>query len=205
MNAMDRLESLDALRTLYAEPKERAVRKEIRFLDVHCRNFIALSPFAVLATTGRSGTMDASPRGGAPGFVRVFDDHTLLLPDAPGNNRLDTFTNIVETGRIGILFLVPGVDETLRINGRAALATDPALLALCADERRTPKVVVRITVQEAYLHCAKALLRSKLWSDEAKVERSVLPSAGRMISDQTGIVVPPETDEEMRRRYAPDL
>ena len=199
------LASVDALRALYPAPKERAVKKQIAFLDAHCRNFIALSPFAMLATAGRSGTMDASPRGGPPGFVRVLDPNTLLLPDAPGNNRLDTFSNIVETGRIGILFLIPGVDETLRINGLAALSADPDDLALCADERRTPRAVVKVTVQEAYLHCAKALMRSRLWSDEAKVERSVLPSAGKMISDQTGIEVPPETPEEMRRRYAPDL
>ena len=200
-----KIDSVDSLRALYAEPKERAVKKQITALDVHCRNFIALSPFVVLATTGASGTMDASPRGGKPGFIRVVDASTLLLPDAPGNNRLDTFSNIVETGRIGLLFLIPGVDETLRINGAAVLSTAEADLVLCADERRTPKVAIRVTVQEAYLHCAKALMRSQLWSPEAKVERSVLPSAGRMINDQTGIMTPPETQEDMVRRYAPDL
>ena len=200
-----KIDSLDTLRALYAEPKERAVKKQIAALDVHCRNFIALSPFVVLATAGTSGTMDASPRGGKPGFARVVDGTTLLLPDAPGNNRLDTFSNIVETGRVGLLFLIPGVDETLRINGLAELSTAEDDLVLCADERRTPKVAIRVTVQEAYLHCAKALMRSQLWSPEAKVERSVLPSAGRMINDQSGIMTPPETQEDMVRRYAPDL
>ena len=200
-----KIDSLDTLRALYAEPKERAVKKQIAALDVHCRNFIALSPFVVLATAGASGTMDASPRGGKPGFARVLDGTTLLLPDAPGNNRLDTFSNIVETGRIGLLFLIPGVDETLRINGLAELSSAEEDLVLCADERRTPKVAIRVTVQEAYLHCAKALMRSQLWSAEAKVERSVLPSAGRMINDQSGIMTPPETQEDMVRRYAPDL
>ena len=199
------IESLDMLRGLYAEPKERAVRKQIPALDVHCCSFIALSPFVVLATAGASGTMDASPRGGKPGFIKVLDPHTLLLPDAPGNNRLDTFANIVETGRIGMLFLIPGVDETLRINGLAALSTDEADLALGADDRRRPKLAIRVTVQEAYLHCAKALMRSRLWSAEARVERSVLPSVGRMINDQTGIMTPPETHEDMVRRYQPDL
>ena len=199
------IESLDMLRGLYAEPKERAVRKQIPALDVHCCNFIALSPFVVLATAGASGTMDASPRGGKPGFIKVLDPHTLLLPDAPGNNRLDTFSNIVETGRIGMLFLIPGVDETLRINGLAALSTDEADLAAGADLRRTPKVAIRVTVQEAYLHCAKALMRSQLWSAEARVERSVLPSAGRMLNDQTGIMTLPESQEDMVRRYQPDL
>ena len=200
-----KIDSLDTLRALYAEPKERAVKKQIAALDVHCRNFIALSPFVVLATAGASGTMDASPRGGKPGFARVVDGTTLLLPDAPGNNRLDTFSNIVETGRVGLLFLIPGVDETLRINGLAELSSAEEDLVLCADERRTPKVAIRVTVQEAYLHCAKALMRSQLWSAEAKVERSVLPSAGRMINDQSGIMTPPETQEDMVRRYAPDL
>jgi len=199
------VDSTEALRSLYAEPKPRAVRKQLAALDPHCRRFLALVPFVVVATSNRDGALDASPRGGDPGFVRVLDDTTLLLPDAPGNNRLDSFTNIVETGRIGLLCLIPGVDETLRINGRAALSTAPDDLARCADAKRTPKVVVRIAVEEAYLHCAKALMRSKLWDPTAKVERSVLPSAGRMLSDQTGIAVPDETQEELARRYAPDL
>ena len=203
MNAS--VDSTEALRSLYAEPKPRAVRKQLAALDPHCRRFLALVPFVVVATSNRDGALDASPRGGDPGFVRVLDDTTLLLPDAPGNNRLDSFTNIVETGRIGLLCLIPGVDETLRINGRAALSTAPDDLARCADAKRTPKVVVRIAVEEAYLHCAKALMRSKLWDPTAKVERSVLPSAGRMLSDQTGIAVPDETQEELARRYAPDL
>lgn len=197
--------SIEALRALYAAPGERAVRKQMSALDTHCRSFIALSPFLVLATTGRSGAMDASPRGGAPGFVRIADDRTLLLPDAPGNNRLDSFENIVTTGRIGLLFLVPGVDETLRVNGRAVLSQAAHDLESCKDERRTPKLVIRVTVEETYLHCAKALMRSRLWGGEHRVDRSVLPTLGRMIRDQTGIETPPETQEEMVRRYQADL
>lgn len=199
------LDSRAALRALYAEAKPRAVRKQLDRLDVHCRSFIALTPFAVLATRGAAGTMDASPRGGDPGFIKIVDAHTLLIPDAPGNNRLDSFENIVDTGSVGLLCLIPGVDETLRINGSGVLSTDAADLELCADARRTPKVAIRVTVREAYLHCAKALMRSKLWAPEMRVERSVLPSAGRMISDQTGIAVPDETQEELARRYAPEL
>jgi PPOX class probable FMN-dependent enzyme len=198
------IDSRASLRALYAEPKPRAVRKQLDRLDVHCSNFIALTPFVVLATRGRAGTMDASPRGGDPGFIKVVDAQTLLIPDAPGNNRLDSFENIVDTGSVGLLCLIPGVDETLRINGSGVLTTDPADLERCADARRMPKVAIRITVREAYLHCAKALMRSKLWAPEARVERSVLPSAGRMISDQSGIAVPDETQEELARRYAPD-
>ena len=194
-----------ALRALYAAPKERAIKKQLAALDVHCRRFIDLAPFVVVATSGATGALDASPRGGAPGFVQVLDEHTLLIPDAPGNNRLDSLENIVAHGGIGLLFLVPGVDETLRVNGRAVLSRSAEDIARCTDERRAPLLVIRVTVQEAYLHCAKALMRSSLWSPAARIERSLLPTAGQMLIDHTGIVTPPETREEMLKRYAPDL
>jgi PPOX class probable FMN-dependent enzyme len=197
--------TLETLRQHYAGPKERAVRKEIPALDRHCRRFIELSPFLILATSDINHNMDASPRGGAPGFVKVTADGAVLIPDAPGNNRLDSFSNIVETGRVGLLFLIPGFDETLRVNGRAVLSIDAADIQRCTDERRAPKVVIRIGVQEVYLHCAKAFMRSRLWSAASQVPRSALPTLGQMIKDQTGIEVPAETQEEMARRYAPDL
>jgi hypothetical protein len=197
--------SVDALRALYATPGELAVKKQLSSLDRHCRRFVELSPFLVLATTGATGTLDASPRGGVPGFIKARDERTLLIPDAPGNNRLDSLENILVTGRVGLLFLVPGVDETLRVNGSAVLSQAADDLALCTDDRRVPKVVVRVTVQEAYLHCAKALMRSHLWSPESRVDRSLLPTLRQMISDQTGIPVPAETHEDMVKRYGPDL
>ena len=202
---MSTLDSQDALRQHYAAPMERAVKKEIQSLDGHCQRFIALSPFVLLATGDADHQLDASPRGGPPGFVQVADAHTLLLPDSPGNNRLDSFQNIVATGQVGLLFLIPGVDETLRVNGTAVLSTAPADIAACTTEKRAPKLVVRVTVQAAYLHCAKAFMRSRLWDPAARVARSVLPTAGQMIGEQTGLHVPPETQEEMARRYAPDL
>jgi hypothetical protein len=202
---MDTLHNQDALRQLYDAPMERAVRKEISALDVHCQRFIALSPFVVLSTADAALNLDASPRGGAPGFVKVADAHTLLLPDAPGNNRLDSLQNILATGKLGLLFLIPGVDETLRVNGLAVLSTAPADIAACTDERRAPKLVLRLTVQAAYLHCAKAFMRSRLWDPAARVDRSALPTIGQMIGDQTGMRLPPETQEEMARRYRPDL
>jgi uncharacterized protein len=202
---MTTLATHDALRQCYAAPMERAVRKEIHALDVHCRQFIGMSPFVLLATGDAEHNLDASPRGGAPGFVVVADDHTLLLPDAPGNNRLDSFQNIVATGKVGLLFLIPGIDETLRVNGRAVLSQDPADIAACTTERRAPKVVVRVTVEAAYLHCAKAFMRSRLWEPETRVARSALPTISQMIGDQTGLRVPPETQEAMAARYAPDL
>lgn len=197
--------TLAALRQHYADPQERAVKKQIAALDIHCRRFIALSPFVLLASSDAGHNLDASPRGGEPGFVKVADEHTLLLPDSPGNNRLDSFQNIVATGKIGLLFLIPGVDETLRVNGTAVLSQTADDIAACTTERRAPKLVVRITVQAAYLHCAKAFMRSKLWDPAARIDRSTLPTAGQMISDQTGIVGAPETQEAMALRYAPDL
>ena len=193
------------LRGLYAEPTERARRKEIRRLDAHCRRFIALSPFVVLASADDANRCDASPRGGEPGFVKVVDDTTLLVPDAPGNNRLDTLQNIQASGRIGLLFLVPGVDETLRVNGRARVSTDVEQIRLCTTERRAPKVVIEVRAEEVFLHCAKALMRSKLWSDANRVERSTLPTMGQMIADQSGMHIAPETQEEMVARYQKDL
>src|SRR5215471_12495498 len=197
--------STAALRALYAEPRERALKKQLAAIDLHAQHFIELSPFVVLASCSAPGAVDASPRGGAPGFVKVADAHTLLIPDAPGNNRLDSFRNIVEAGGVGLLFMIPGFDETLRVNGRATLSQDPQLLARCADDRRTPKLVVRVQVSEVYLHCAKAFMRSRLWDARAQVPRETLPTMGQMLNDQTGIDTPAETREEMCRRYAADL
>lgn len=198
------VESVDELRSLFAQPGERAVRKQLARLDRHCRRFIELSPFVVMAT-GNDGSMDASPRGGAPGFVRVVDESTLWIPDAPGNNRLDSLANLIATGRVGLLFLIPGVDETLRVNGAARISIDPDVLRQAADEKRTPKVVIEVTVEEAYLHCAKALMRSKLWSDESRQDRGVLPTLGEMLAEQTGTTSAPETQEQMVARYQKDL
>ncbi len=197
--------TLAELRGLYAAPMERAVKKQLTALDVHCRRFIGLSPFVVLASGGAEAAMDASPRGGDPGFIRVLDGHTLLIPDAPGNNRLDSLQNIVTSGEVGLLFLIPGVEETLRINGTALLSLDEADISRCTTEKRRPKLVIRVTVRDAYLHCAKALMRSQLWSPAAQIERSCLPSAGEMLKDHTGVHTAPETQEDMRRRYQPDL
>jgi uncharacterized protein len=199
------ISSIQALRSLYSQPQPRAVQKQISTLDLYSRRFVELSPFVLLATSSAQHDMDASPRGGAPGFVKVAADGSLLIPDAPGNNRLDSLENIIATGRAGLLFLIPGFDETLRVNGLATLSLDAAHISLCSTEKRTPKLVIQVTVQAAYLHCAKAFMRSRLWAADAQVERTRLPSAAQMISDQTGINVAPETPADMARRYAPDL
>jgi PPOX class probable FMN-dependent enzyme len=201
--------TLTALRQLYGCARERSLKKEIPALDVHAVQFIGLSPFVVLASSDADGHMDASPRGGEPGFVKVIDSHTILLPDAPGNNRLDTLENIITTGRLGLLFLVPGFDETLRVNGRAVLSIDPVDLALCVDARRTPALVIRVAVESVYLHCGKSLMRSKLWDASRHTDRAQLPSMGEMLRDQIrafkGEEIEAETQAQMLERYRQTL
>lgn len=199
------IRSAGELRSLYAQPGERARHKELKALDRHCRAFIALSPFVVLSTCDDRLELDASPRGGDPGFVKVTGDGVLLIPDSPGNNRLDSLQNIVATGKVGLLFMIPGVDETLRVNGDAVLSTDDEDIRHCTTERRSPKVVIRVAVTAAYLHCAKAFMRSRLWHPSAQVERTALPTMGEMLKEQTRLDFEPETREEMERRYAADL
>ena len=199
------IESKEALRALYPPAKERSLKKQLARLDRHCLRFIGLSPFVVLASGGAGGHCDASPRGGEPGFVKAPDDATLLIPDAPGNNRLDTLENIIATGRVGLLFLIPGVDETLRVNGKARVVDTPKLLEEFSSEKRKPKLIIEVAVEDVYLHCAKALMRSKLWSSASQVERSVLPTMGQMLNDQTGTNAPAETQAEMAERYKADL
>jgi PPOX class probable FMN-dependent enzyme len=199
------IRSQDALRALYGSARERSVKKELPQLDAHCTRFIALSPLVVVASSAGNQALDASPRGGEPGFVKVLGSGTLLIPDAPGNNRLDTLENILACGQVGLLFLLPGVDETLRVNGSAILSTDAQDLRLCADAKREPKLVIRVSVQAAYLHCGKALMRSALWDASRHVERSVMPSMGEMMKDQIGGDIAAETQEQMLLRYAADL
>ena len=199
------VETKDALRALYPPAKGRSVAKQLDRLDRHCLRFIGLSPFVVLASVGPQGHCDASPRGGEPGFVKAPDAHTLLIPDSPGNNRLDTLENIVATGRLGLLFLLPGVDETLRVNGRARLSDAPERIAQFTTEKRAPRIVIEVQVEDAYLHCAKALMRSRLWDPASKVDRGVLPSMGQMLNEQIGTPGPAETQEQMLLRYKDEL
>ena len=203
------LTTRDELRQLYGAASERASLKVMRSLDRHAQQFIALSPFVVLASANATGQMDASPRGGAPGFVKVIDTQTLLIPDAPGNNRLDTLENILDTGQLGLLFMLPGFDETLRVNGQATLSTEPSALQQCADARRTPVLVIRVRVQAVYLHCAKAFMRAQLWNPSRHAQRHLMPSMGEMLRDQIqstqGHDMGVETQEEMMARYRQSL
>ena len=201
---MASIASESELRALHSAPTERAVRKELDRLDRHCRRFIALSPFLVMATADADGRLDATPRGGDPGFVEVADDRTLLLPDRPGNNRLDSLTNLTERPDVGLLFMIPGVDETLRVNGAAELRTDPDLVQRFQVGRRPPAIVLQITVRQAYLHCAKALMRSRLWDPAARIDRAELPTMGEMMRDHAGSGTA-ESQAAMVERYREQL
>ena len=199
------IDDKDALRGLYPPAKERALKKQLDHLDKHCLRFVALSPFVVLASGNGENRYDASPRGGDPGFVKAPDSATLLIPDAPGNNRLDTLENVIATGRLGLLFLIPGIDETLRVNGSARLSDAPEALGRFSNDKRAPKLVIEVKVEDVYLHCAKALMRSKLWDAASKVDRAVLPTMGQMLNDYTNIPATAETREQMLERYKADL
>lgn len=176
----------EVLRESYGEPIERARLKVLRKLDEHCKRFIELSPFLCLGTSGPDGA-DVTPRGDRPGFVHVLDDATIAMPDWPGNNRIDSLLNIASNPQVGMLFFIPGVDETFRLNGTAEITMDPAVLSRWEVNGRHPKSALIVSVQEAFLHCGRALIRSKLWQDDYKVDRTALPSYGRMLKHQIEI------------------
>lgn len=178
------VEAEQSLREMYPPVSRLAEKKALPKLEKHCRNFIAHSPFLCLSTADKNGKADVSPRGDAPGFVQVLDDNTLLIPDRRGNNRLDSMANIIANPNVGLIFLVPGVGETLRINGKARVVRDAAVLERMAVNGKAPTAAILVKVEEAFLHCAKAIIRSKLWSDDYKLERGQFPSLGRMITDQ---------------------
>jgi len=181
---VDIIEDIGEIREIYGEPMERAVKKQLPRLEKHSRAFIALSPFVVIASGDPSGRCDASPKGDAPGFIKVLDDETLLIPDRLGNNRVDTISNLLEAPGIGLLFFVPGLRETLRVNGRARITTDPVLLESCAVNGKVPRSAILVTAEEVYFHCGKALIRSDLWNPDKRVKQSDFPSLGRIIAEQ---------------------
>jgi uncharacterized protein len=170
----------DALRALYPAAEERAWRKDIGRLDELARALIAASPMLLLATTAVDGRCDASPRGGAPGFVTVLDDEHLAIPDATGNRRLDSLTNIIDTGHAGLLFMIPGRTTTLRVNGRAHVTADPELLARIAAVGKPPVTAIVVGVDEVYAHCPKAFVRSRLWQPDSWPDAQSLPSSAEV-------------------------
>ena len=197
--------TLAGLREVYPPPAERALRKQQDRLDEHCRRFIALSPFVLLSTASASGDCDVSPKGGPPGFVKVLDDHRLVIPDATGNRRLDGLQNLVENPRAGLLFLIPGMGETLRVNGAVTVSRDPDLLAGLPTGGRPAELALLVTVAEAYLHCAKALIRSSLWNPDTWADRSELPSAAAILSDHIGLGDVAASAEVLQQSYTERL
>jgi PPOX class probable FMN-dependent enzyme len=179
------------LAAIYPKPTPRVIAKARPVIDDHAKKFIAMSPFCVIATSGTDGSVDASPRGGHPGFVRVEGPNRLLMPDRPGNNRIDSFKNIVEgTGFVQLIFFVPGIDETLRVGGKGRLSAALELLNSMEEFGKPPRAVLDIAVHEAYFHCGKALMRAGLWSADRQVQRSSFPSISEIIHDQTRLGEP---------------
>jgi PPOX class probable FMN-dependent enzyme len=176
---------------------ERTIKKQLPRLEKHSRSFIAMSPFLVMATCDAEGRCDASPKGDGPGFVTVIDDETLLIPDRLGNNRVDSIGNILQHPRVGLIFFVPGIRETLRVNGRAQITTDPEVLGPTAVNGKLPRSGILVTADEVYFHCGKALIRSDLWNPEKHVARTDFPSLGIVIADQIGQKVEPKEAEQM--------
>lgn len=175
-----RITTAEQLEAIYGAPSGGAVAKEIEHISAHYGAFIEAAPFVVVSTVGPEG-LDSSPRGDPPGFVRVVDDKTVLIPDRRGNNRIDTLRNIVRDPRISLLFLIPGVGEAMRVNGRAVISTQPDLLASFEMAGKLPRSVIEVSVERIYFQCSKALVRSKLWSAEAQIPRTDLPSTGEML------------------------
>ena len=177
-----RVTTMEQLDALYGEVLPTAILKEIDHINGSYRKLIEAAPFVVIATGGPDG-FDCSPKGDAAGFVRILDDKTLAIPDRPGNNRIDGFRNIMRDPRIALLFLIPGIGETLRVNGRASISIDPELMQSCAVNGKLPRSVLIVHVESAFFHCSKAVVRSKLWSEDTKIDRASLPSTGTIIAD----------------------
>src|SRR5215470_8853346 len=176
--------SIDQLERIFEQPYGPALMKEIDHINGAYRALIEAAPFMVLATNGPEG-LDCSPRGDPAGFVRVRDEKTLLIPDRRGNNRIDSLRNLIADPRVALLFLIPGVNETMRVMGSAAISTDPELCASFVMEGKTPRCVLVVTVERAYYQCAKALVRSKLWDPKTQVERAALPTSGKILAEIT--------------------
>ncbi|MDE0129502.1 MAG: pyridoxamine 5'-phosphate oxidase family protein [Gammaproteobacteria bacterium] len=202
MAKLNALQSEDELRGYFPVSVERAKLKVLDRLDRHCIDFIARSPFLCIGTSRPDGGADVSPRGDPPGFVHVADAKTLLIPDRPGNNRLDTMSNIMQNPKVGLLFFIPGLGETLRVNGDARIIDDEAELTRFEFRRHIPKVAIAVTVREAFIHCAKAIRRSRLWEEDAKIDPKSFTRIGDIISDHIkGRKSGDEIEEILRENY----
>jgi uncharacterized protein len=202
----DRLTTKDEIRKHFGEPSHMSVAKELSRLDRHCRDFISLSPFVVIASSNSRGECDASPRGDAPGFVAIIDDTHLLIPDRKGNNRADSMINMAENPHIGLLFLVPGINESLRVSGKVEITLDQALLTPLQAGGRVPTSAMLVTVEKAFFQCGKAGLRSEIWNPDKQVAKGAFPSLGRILADQiSGIGDATKLDEGIQDKYKSQL
>ena len=202
---MAKIETIEQLRKIYKPAVGRAAEKVLYGLEKYSRQFIELSPFLVISSMGTDGVTDISPRGEKPGFVKILDDKTVAIPDRPGNNRIDTFTNILSNPAVGLIFLIPGMNEVLRLQGDAEIRDDEDLMARFEVNGKLPRAVVVVKLREVYLHCAKAIMRSELWEDSNKIDRTIMPSMGQMLKEQIGSPGPAETQEEMVARHYTQL
>jgi uncharacterized protein len=175
--------SLAALREIVGEPWELNLCKQLSSLDRHCRAFIARSPFVLIGTSDAAGRCDVSPKGDSPGFVRPLDEHMLVIPDRPGNRRADTLSNILENAHVGLLFIIPGMDETLRVNGRAQIVQDEDILAQCTVNGKTPLLGIAVEVEECFVHCGRSFIRAQLWDRTSWLPRHALPSTAQILMD----------------------
>ena len=196
---MEFLASREELRRHYKPVHDAAVRKELRSLDGHCKSFIARSPFVLIGSSDGQGNGDVTPKGDRPGFAAVLDDTTIAIPDRPGNNRLDTLENIIRNPSVGLLFLIPGMNETLRINGDARITLDAGLRERLAVDGKLPLSVIVVSVKAAYMHCAKAFMRSELWKPDTWPDRASLPTLGQILQDQ---ITYAESAEQADRKLA---
>jgi uncharacterized protein len=172
------------LKEIIGEPKPAIANKEMQALDRHLRHFISLCPFLCISTADADGNQDVSPRGDPPGFVKILDDRTVLIPDRKGNRRVDTMRNILENPNVGLMLMLPGVEEIVRINGQASITEDPTVLADCAVAGSAPKLGIVVKIDDVFFHCAKAVIRSKLWHPETPIARSEFPTYGEIVRDQ---------------------
>jgi len=204
----DTIGSIDELTEHYRPPSKLVQGKATPIIDEGCRDFIASSTFVLIGTASAEGDQDVSPKGGPAGFVKVLDDKRLVIPDMNGNNRLDSLRNIVENPRVGLLFLIPGLGETLRINGSACITTDPEVLDVFAEELRRPKTAIGVTIDEGYMHCAKSFRRGAMWTPEEWPTSAQRPSIGKILIDHTGqetAMSSKELEDYLEASYVEDL
>lgn len=186
-NNMATISTLEQLQQFYKAPHPVIANKGIHKLEQHTKTFINHSPFLLISTTSEQGHMDVSPRGGPAGFVKILDDQTILIGDRPGNNRIDSLRNILYSPAVGILFLIPGINEVVRLRGTASIHDDEELLIACSELKKRPKLVIKVTLKEIFFHCPQSMLVSKLWSPEMFQDRDILPSLGDIVKDQLGL------------------